>query len=89
MLVGLGWPAGSPPAAGRRQDCRKVAVSLLGFGCRAFPKDVMLVIMALEAASWLLSGCGNGGNLNVGRWAGSTNKDGAGNGNKDLVVMIG
>jgi hypothetical protein len=38
-----------------RRECRRVAVPLLGAGCRAFPKDVALDVAAHEAASWLLS----------------------------------
>ena len=33
----------------------RVAVPLLGAGCRDFPKDVALEVAALESASWLLS----------------------------------
>lgn len=35
---------------------QRVAVPLLGAGCRDFPKDVALEVAALESASWLLSG---------------------------------
>ncbi len=76
-LTGLGQPVGGPPAAGRRQDGRRVAVPLLGSRCRAFCKDVTLDVMALEAALWLLSGRGNSDNLDVRRQVGSSNKDGA------------
>ena len=69
-LVGLGWPAGRPPTTGKRQDCRKVAVPLLGSRCRVFPKNVMLVVVALEAALWLLLGCGEANNRGIGRRAG-------------------
>ena len=86
MLVGLGRPVGGPPAARRRQDCRRVVVPS---GCRAFPKDVALVVVALEVASRLLSGCGDDNNLNVGRQSESANEVGAGNVNKDSVVVIG
>ena len=34
---------------------QRVAVPLLGAGCRDFPKDVALEVAALESASWLLS----------------------------------
>jgi hypothetical protein len=76
-LVGLGHSAGGQPAARRRQDSRRVAMPLMGSGCRAFPKDVALDVVVLEAASWLLSGRGDGDDLNVGRRVGSTNKDNA------------
>ena len=38
---------------GRRQDCRRVAVPLLGSGCRAFSKNVAVDVLALEATSLL------------------------------------
>ena len=34
---------------------QRVAVPLLGAGCRDFPKDVALEVAAMESASWLLS----------------------------------
>ncbi|KAK1744399.1 hypothetical protein QTG54_004932 [Skeletonema marinoi] len=34
---------------------QRMAVPLLGAGCRDFPKDVALEVAALESASWLLS----------------------------------
>ena len=34
---------------------QRIAVPLLGAGCRDFPKDVALEVAALESASWLLS----------------------------------
>jgi hypothetical protein len=61
--------------AGRRQDGRRVAVPLLGSGCRAFPKDVALDVVVSEAASWLLLGCGTGDDLNVRRRVESANVD--------------
>lgn len=42
-------PTFAPPINGR------VAVPLLGAGCRAFPRDVALDVAASEGASWLLS----------------------------------
>ncbi len=75
-LIGLGRPAGKLPTARRRQDGRRVAVPLLGSGCRTFSKDIASDIVASEAASWLLLGRGNGDNLDV-RWrVGSANEDG-------------
>eukprot|EP00578_Thalassiosira_sp_NH16_P029723 CAMPEP_0181076506 /NCGR_PEP_ID=MMETSP1071-20121207/456_1 /TAXON_ID=35127 /ORGANISM="Thalassiosira sp., Strain NH16" /LENGTH=358 /DNA_ID=CAMNT_0023157693 /DNA_START=180 /DNA_END=1256 /DNA_ORIENTATION=+ len=35
------------------QQIQRVAVPLLGSGCRDFPKDVALEVAALESASWL------------------------------------
>jgi hypothetical protein len=92
VLVGLGWPAGGLPTAVRRQDGRRVAMPLLGYGCRAFPKGVALDIVVLEAASWLLLGRSNGNDLNVGRRVGSANKDSArlweqGFGNGDWMAL--
>ena len=37
------------------QHGQRVALPLLGAGCRDFPKDVALEVAALESASWLLS----------------------------------
>ncbi len=50
---------------------------LLGSGCRAFPKEVALDVVALEAALWLLSEHGDGNDLDIGRRVGSANKDSA------------
>ena len=43
-----------------RFGSRRVAVPLLGAGCRAFPKDVAIDVAASEGASWL-SRAGRGG----------------------------
>ena len=40
-------------AANKRRSRRRVAVPLLGAGCRAFPKEISLEVAATEGASWL------------------------------------
>lgn len=36
-----------------RKTGKRVALPLLGAGCRAFPKDIALEVAAIESASWL------------------------------------
>ncbi|KAL3816451.1 hypothetical protein ACHAXA_001033 [Cyclostephanos tholiformis] len=67
-------PTSADVVLSRRVNMR-VAVPLLGAGCRAFPKDVALDVAANEAASWLLSSS-----------RGSENKDRDG-GRNDSVVF--
>jgi hypothetical protein len=40
-------------------------VPLLGAGCRAFPRDVALDVVAKEASSWLLASSNVGGGMVV------------------------
>mmetsp|Transcript_32161 Transcript_32161/g.58950 ORF Transcript_32161/g.58950 Transcript_32161/m.58950 type:complete len:163 (+) Transcript_32161:359-847(+) len=44
-----------------QQRTRRMAVPLLGAGCRDFPKEVALDVAALEGASWLSSISNNNG----------------------------
>jgi hypothetical protein len=80
-LVGLGRPR----AVGGGAGGRRVAVPLLGSGCRAFPKDVASDVAASEAASWLLSRRGD--DAGVGRRAGTADEDG--DGCEGSVVVFG
>ena len=89
LLVWLGR-SGNPPNAGGRPGGRRVAVPLLGSGCRAFPRDVASDVAASEAASWLLSVRGDDYDLDdpdVETY--SSNVDDAGYGNEDSVVVFG
>lgn len=89
LVGGLARSGGHPVAAdggGPGGGGRRVAVPLLGSGCRAFPKDVASDVAASEAASWLLSGRAGDDDDVERRAAGNANED---DGNEDSVVVFG